>query len=41
MTLKTTPYNPFDYLETREEVNDYLNDAFQDEDPHLFIVALG
>ncbi len=41
MTMKTTLYNPFDYLETREEVNDYLNDAFQDEDPHLFIVALG
>ena len=41
MTLKTTPYNPFDYLETREEINEYLNDAFQDEDPRLFIVALG
>ena len=41
MTLKTTLYNPFDYLETREEINEYLNDAFQDEDPRLFIVALG
>lgn len=41
MTLKTKPYNPFDYLETREEINEYLNDAFQDEDPRLFIVALG
>lgn len=41
MTLKTTPYNPFDYLETREEINEYLNDAFQDEDSRLFIVALG
>ncbi len=41
MTLKTKPYNPFDYLKTREEINEYLNDAFQDEDPRLFIVALG
>jgi probable addiction module antidote protein len=41
MALKTTQYNPFDYLETREEINEYLNDAFQDEDPRLFIVALG
>ena len=41
MTLKTTPYNPFDYLETQEEINEYLTDAFQDDDPRLFIVALG
>ena len=41
MTLKTTPYNPFDYLETKEEINEYLNDSFQDDDPRLFIVALG
>jgi len=41
MTLKTTPYNPFDYLETQEEINEYLTDAFQDEDPRLFIVVLG
>ena len=41
MTLKTTPYNPFDYLETQEEINEYLTDAFQDEDLRLFVVALG
>ncbi len=41
MTIKTTPYNPFDYLETKEEVNEYLNNAFTDDDPRVFIVALG
>lgn len=41
MPLKTKSYNPFDYLETQEEINEYLNDAFQDDDPRLFIVALG
>ena len=39
--MKTKPYNPFDYLETQEEINEYLNDAFQDDDPRLFIIALG
>jgi probable addiction module antidote protein len=41
MTQQTTPYNPFDYLENQEEINKYLNDTFADDDPRLFIVALG
>ncbi len=41
MAIQTTPYNPFDYLKTAEEISEYLNDAFQDDDPQLFIVALG
>ena len=30
MTLKTTPYNPFDYLETQEEINEWkeVEEAF-------------
>jgi len=34
-------YNPFDYLETKEEINQYLNNAYLDEDPRVFLVALG
>jgi probable addiction module antidote protein len=41
MTITTKPYNPFDYLETREEVNEYLNNAYMDDDPKVFLVALG
>jgi DNA-binding phage protein len=41
MTITTKPYNPFDYLERKEEVNDYLNNAYMDDDPKVFLVALG
>ena len=41
MTITTKSYNPFDYLETKEEVNEYLNNAYMDDDPRLFLVALG
>jgi probable addiction module antidote protein len=40
-TIKTSPYNPFDYLENDEEINEYLSTAFNDEDPHVFLIALG
>lgn len=39
--MKTTPHNPFDYLETPEEISSYLDEAFAAEDPRLFIIALG
>jgi probable addiction module antidote protein len=41
MKVKTSPYNPLDYLETKEEVNEYLSDAFMDDDPQIFLIALG
>jgi len=41
MAIKTTPYNPFDYLESKDEINEYLNNAFMDDDPRVFIIALG
>jgi probable addiction module antidote protein len=41
MTLASKPYNPFDYLETKEEINEYLNNASMDDDPRTFLIALG
>lgn len=41
MAEKIKPYNPFDYLETQEEVNAYLEECFRDEDPNIFVNALG
>jgi probable addiction module antidote protein len=41
MKIEIKNYNPFDYLETREEINEYLNNAYLDEDPRIFLVALG
>ena len=39
--MKTRPFNPFDYLETQEEINAYLQECFNDEDPQVFVNALG
>ena len=41
MATEIKSYNPFDYLETKEEINEYLNNAYLDEDPRVFLVALG
>ncbi len=41
METQTAPYNPIDYLESDEEVLSYLNDAYLDDDPGVFVVALG
>ncbi len=41
MKVKISPYNPLDYLETKEEINEYLNNAFKDDDPQVFLIALG
>ena len=41
MSKGTTLWNPFDYLKTPEEINEYLADAFLAEDPKIFVVALG
>ncbi|WP_028298984.1 addiction module antidote protein [Oceanospirillum beijerinckii] len=41
MNNEAKPFNPFDYFETQEEINAYLVECFRDEDPSLFVNALG
>lgn len=41
MTNKTTPFNPFDYMETQEEINEFLRECLEDDDPSVFVSALG
>ncbi|MCF6253311.1 MAG: putative addiction module antidote protein [Thiomicrorhabdus sp.] len=38
---KTAVYNPADYLETPEDVKGYLEACLEENDPLLFIEALG
>lgn len=38
--MKTKPFNPFDYMQTQEEINAFLTDCFNDDDPKVFISAL-
>lgn len=41
MKTETKPYNPFDHLFTQEDMSDYLTQAFLDDDPAVFVTALG
>lgn len=38
---KLTEYNPFDHLLGENELAQYLTDAYEDDDPAVFVVALG
>ena len=38
---KLTDYNPFDHLLVEDELSQYLTEAYEDEDPAVFVVALG
>ncbi len=37
----TSAWNPFDYFETQDEINTYLRELLNDDDPMLFVSALG
>ncbi len=39
--MKTKPFNPFDYMETQAEIDAYLLECFNDDDPQVFVNALG
>ncbi|MCP3429572.1 addiction module antidote protein [Opacimonas viscosa] len=38
--MKTKVFNPFDYMDTQEEIHDFLVECFNDDDPKVFINAL-
>jgi probable addiction module antidote protein len=39
--LKLTPYNPCDILETQEDIAWYLTESLNDDNPMVFVMALG
>ncbi len=41
MPNKTSPFNPFDYMDTQDEINDFLRKCLEDDDPNVFVSALG
>ncbi len=41
MDIKLQEYNPADLLKSEEDINSYLNDAYNDDDPTTFVIALG
>ena len=41
MSIETTPFNPMDFLKSDDEIATYLTEAYRDDDPAVFIVALG
>ncbi|PKM37566.1 MAG: putative addiction module antidote protein [Gammaproteobacteria bacterium HGW-Gammaproteobacteria-10] len=41
MKTETHPYNPFDHLLTEDDIGEYLTQAFMDDDPAMFVTALG
>ena len=41
MTIILKEYNPVDFFQNEEEIVAYLNEAYLDEDPNVFLVAPG
>ena len=39
--MEITDYDPAMFLKTDEDIAQYLNEAYQDPDPQVFIIALG
>lgn len=41
MSEKLAKFNPFDFVQSKKEVIDLLQEALKGKDPNVFIVALG
>ena len=40
MALQTSDFNPFDYMETQQEINTFLEECLADDDPNTFMKHL-
>ncbi len=41
MGEKLSAFNPVDFLQGEDEIAEYLTEAYLDEDPSVFVIALG
>ena len=41
MGEKLSAFNPVEFMQDDDEIAEYLTEAYLDEDPNVFIVALG
>ena len=41
MSDKLKNFNPFDYMETQEDIQLFLEECLSDDDPNTFVEALG
>ena len=41
MKTETKPLDIKDFLHTEAELADYINDAYHDDDPRMFLIAIG
>jgi probable addiction module antidote protein len=41
MANQLTEFNPFEFMDTQAEINEFLHDCYQDSDPSTFVTALG
>lgn len=39
--VKTKEFNPFEFMQSQAEINAFLLECYEDEDPNTFVSALG
>lgn len=39
--MKTQDFNPVSFLQSDQEIADFLSEAYKDPDPNVFVIALG
>jgi len=39
--MKTSPFNPVEFLQNDAEISQYLSQAYEDANPDVFVIALG